>query len=335
MLIPVSSLSATYDVVGWSMTVHNTYFTVVATQDNTTVDIDPTTVPLAGGPVPGTGAPFSVLMDEGDVLEVSTQIDYESFTGTRVRANGGEKLVLFTGNECTNVPLGRYSCDHLEEQLPGLRFWGTEFVGGRMPIRFLNDADPDKTLWQIYASEDNTQITFTAHADVLGVPVSPVTLNQGETLEFQTWGTPEENPGDVYIKANRPISVMEYMTGGGSNEVKRSGDPAMAYVSPVEQFLPRYVVLVPDTWTNDALIITRQVGSGVLVNGSPVPDSEFTQVPGTFYEVARYLVPDGVYSLESANGEDGLGVIVAGWALADSYAYTGGMGLSAINPIID
>ena len=31
----------------------------------------------------------------------------------------------------------------------------------------------------------------------------------------------------------------------------------------------------------------------------------------------------------------GVGVIVIGWDYADSYAYTGGMGMAAINPDVD
>ena len=42
----------------------------------------------------------------------------------------------------------------------------------------------------------------------------------------------------------------------GSENLPRAletiGDPAMVQLSPTEQFLPRYVVLVPGTWTNDS-----------------------------------------------------------------------------------
>jgi hypothetical protein len=106
-------------------------------------------------------------------------------------------------------------------------------------------------------------------------------------------------------------------------------------VSPVEQFLPRYVVLVPGTWINDALIITRGLGAEVLLDGVAIPDSEFQTVASTGWEVARVIVPDGVHALESGNNQAGLGVIVVGWDDYDSYAYTGGMGMGEINPGVE
>ena len=47
--------------------------------------------------------------------------------------------------------------------------------------------------------------------------------------------------------------------------------------------------------------------------------------------VARVPVSDGVHSVESENGVDGLSVIVVGWDNWDSYGYLGGMGMVSIN----
>jgi hypothetical protein len=109
----------------------------------------------------------------------------------------------------------------------------------------------------------------------------------------------------------------------------------MLYVSPVEQFLPRYVVLVPGTWVNDALIVTRSAGSSVLLDGEPIADDEFVDVASSGYEVARLAVSDGVHTVESENGVDGLALGVVGWDLWDSYAYFGGMWFAPINPDAD
>ena len=102
-----------------------------------------------------------------------------------------------------------------------------------------------------------------------------------------------------------------------------------------EQFLTRYVLLVPTTWDNDVLIITRQPGSEVLLDDVAIPDSEFSEVAGSGWEVTRHPVADGVHTLESAGDTDGLGVIVVGWDLYDSYAYAGGMGMEVINPEVE
>jgi hypothetical protein len=340
MLIPVTSLSLTYDVIGWQQSCQSTcdgdmraYFTVVAAFDNTQVTVEPSVAPLAGPDVPGTGEWFTVQLDEGDVLEVETNAAYDSLTGTRIAADQGHPIIVFSGQECAFIPFEVYACDHLEEQLPGMRFWGKAFVASRMPVRSTT-ATADDVLWQVYASENNTEISFSASAGVTGLPNSPSTLDQGEVLEFYAGGTTTE-PGDFFVEASAPIGVMQYMIGSTNPNCEGIGDPAMVYVSPTEQFLPRYVVLVPGTWINDALIITRHAGASVDLDGETLPDDPFMPVASSGFEVARVPVPDGIHTLSVAGDSSGLGVIVVGWDSYDSYAYTGGMGMGEINPSVE
>ncbi|HUT78354.1 MAG TPA: MopE-related protein [Polyangia bacterium] len=337
MLIPVTSLSATYDVIGWKQNSGDgdmrAYFSVVATVDGTLATVEPSVSPLAGGVVPGTGAPFTVTMNEGDVLEVQTNGYGHSMTGSRVTSDPDHPVAVFSGQECAFIPETIYACDHLEEQMPGLRFWGTEFVAARMPVRS-TAATSDIVLWQVYASEDATQVSFAASVGVTGVPVSPQMLNQGQMLEFYVNGN-QVQPGDFHILADKPIGVMQYMTGSTNPNANSIGDPAMVYTSPVEQFLPRYVVLVPSTWINDALVVTRVAGSEVLLDGTAIPGGSFVQVASSGYEVARVAVPDGIHTLESTNPSNGLAVVVVGYDTYDSYAYAGGMGMGAINPVVE
>jgi hypothetical protein len=39
---------------------------------------------------------------------------------------------------------------------------------------------------------------------------------------------------------------------GSENFGSSTGDPAMVAMAPTEQYLPRYVMLVPATWINDS-----------------------------------------------------------------------------------
>jgi len=345
MLIPVPSLSLTYDVIGWKQSCEaggmmgecdgdmRAYFTVVATEDGTQVTVEPSVSPLVGGVVPGGTGPFTVSMEEGDVLEVETDADWASLTGSRVTANGDHPIAVFSGQECAFIPFEVCCCDHLEEQMPGLRFWGKEFVAARVPIRSTG-ANTEHALWQIYASEDDTSVTLVSGPGTDGLPFSTQILSQGELVEFYVRGTAGDT-GDFVIEADKPIGVMQYMVGSDSPDTNNIGDPAMVYTSPTEQFLTRYVVLVPGTWINDALVVTRVAGSGVLLDGTEIPDSSFNAVTGSDYEVARVTVEDGIHTLESVNEENGLAVIVAGYDSYDSYAYAGGMGMGAINPVIE
>lgn len=107
------------------------------------------------------------------------------------------------------------------------------------------------------------------------------------------------------------------------------GDPAMLQLTPTEQFLERYVVLVPDQWTWDFLVITRPAGASIELDGLPVGDASFLPSGGG-WEVARLQVEDGIHQVI---GSAGFSVAVVGYDTADSYAYMGGAGTGLINPV--
>ncbi len=209
MLIPATSLSATYDVIGWKQNSGDgdmrAYFTVVATVDGTLVSVEPAVAPLAGGVVPGTGAPFDVTMNEGDVLEVQTNGYGHSMTGSRVTSDEDHPIIVFSGQECAFIPENVYACDHLEEQMPGLRFWGTEFIASRMPVRS-GASTTENVLWQVYASEDSTEVSFAASSGVSGLPASPSYLDQGEMLEFYVNGTRRSRGTSTSRRTSRSVS---------------------------------------------------------------------------------------------------------------------------------
>jgi hypothetical protein len=336
VLIPVPSLSLTYDVVGWKQSCESTcdgdmraYFTVVATEDGTELTVEPSVSPLEGGAVPSGTAPFDILMDEGDVLEVETDAPYDSLTGSRITANAGHPIAVFSGQECAFIPEEIYACDHLEEQLPGLEFWGTEFVAARMPVRS-TASTTDEVLWQIYATEDGTEVTLQASGAAVSLPFESASMDQGELLEFYVHGD-QDHPGDFLVQASEPIAVMQYMIGSANPNCGDIGDPSMAYNVPTEQFLPLHVVLVPSTWINDALVITRHAAQGVLLDDFLLYDDQFVPVADSGFEVARIPIDDGIHTLRAEDEEYGLAVMVVGYDSYDSYAYVGGMRLAVTN----
>jgi hypothetical protein len=89
------------------------------------------------------------------------------------------------------------------------------------------------------------------------------------------------------------------------------------------------VVLVPASWPTDQAVFTRRAGSEVAIDGVPIDDAEFIPV-GPDHEVARLVLPDGVYLLE---GDDPFSVSICGYHNTGSYAYLGGTGTEIINPV--
>lgn len=324
LLYPVRALDTIADVVQWGPGSGFGYVTVVASHDGTDVTVRPAVNTAGGGGMPPglAGGAFTITLDEGDTATVRVAQENASLTGSRIEST--EPIAVFSGHECAFVPAGVYACDHVEEQLAGLRLWGKEFVGARMPIR--TPGSPEASLWQVYSSEDDTVLEFSAPAGVTGLPASPVTLDKGQLLEFETAGIVGA-AGDFHLSADKPVALFNFMTGWESIGVE-VGDPAMLQLSPVQQFLGQYVVLVPSEWENDVLVITREQGAVVEVDGVAVQDTLFFDAGGGF-EVARVPVEDGVHDL---GGSAPFSVSVVGYDQADSYAYLGGMGTSLINP---
>jgi hypothetical protein len=333
MLYPAATWDRFNQVVGWRVINdgfgdQGSYLTIVASVDDTNVTITPSVATLAGPGIPAgqPGQPFMIQLDEGDVAEVMTKSANASLTGTRVETPDlAHKVAVFSGNECTFIPTNVFACDHLEEQIAGVRLWGLHFIASRVPNRSANDP----SLWQIYASEDDTQITINANAAVTGIPMNNFMLDAGQVLEFYAGGN-AMHPGDFEVNASKPIAVLNYMTGAQNAGANNTGDPAMVQLSPVEQFLPRYVVLVPGTWITDVAVVAREAGAQILLDGAPIADNLFVQVANSGYEVARVPVADGVHVFDG--GEEPFSVVIVGYDSFDSYAYLGGTGTGIINP---
>ena len=334
MLYPAASLDTVNHVTAWTSMMDNTngfqhsYATVIATVDGTMVTIDPKTVTAGGAGVPqgAPGAPFMVAMQEGDVLNVAVQSLGTSMTGTKVNSNADHPVAVFAGQECALIPAAVCCCDHMEEQLAGVRLWGKSFIAARMPVR--NPGAPEQTLWQIYAAENGTTVKINYDPGVTGIPAPQFVLNQGEVSEMYVSGPPGEE-GDFEVIADKPIAVYGYMV-GAQNFGSSIGDPAMVAMAPNEQFLPRYVVLVPGTWINDIAVVTRPAGAQILLDGVAIPDASFNPVAASGFEVARVPVPDGVHVFDG--GVEPFSVIIVGYDEYDSYAYLGGTGTGKINP---
>lgn len=312
-------------------TAQESYFTIIASEDGTEVTVTPSVDTVAGSGVPAgvAGQPFVVPLDDGDLLQVAIAYEDDDPTGTRVESNADHPIAVFSGNTCALIPDNSGACDHLQDQMFGVRLWGQEFVASRMPVRSSEGGQAEPSLWQLFANEADTEVTFTGSNLLNGLPASPQVMQPGDVLSFFVDG-PFSDPGDFLISSTKPIAVANYMT--GSTTVKpinpNLGDPSQVQLAPIEQFLPRYVVLVPDTWMFDVATITRHTGAEITVDDEVVPDDQFSPV-GDEFETARVTLADGVHVLEGAQP---FSIVIVGYDDDDSYAYLGGAGTSVINP---
>jgi hypothetical protein len=304
---------------------------IVATADATTVQVTSSTTTFSGGTIPviAAGSTYTLpVLNTGDFAQIDGH--GPGFGGTRILANN--PVAVFSAHPCANVPDDMGWCDHLEEQLPGVQSFGVNLVAARMPVRSV--AYVEQTYWQIVASQDATHISFSAHPAVTGLPPSTVTLQAGDTLDLAVGGT-AAHPGDFVVSADKPILMIELLSGGETTDVPMeiAGDPALNLVVPTEQYLDVYAVIVPPNWINDFLIVARPIGGTVEIDSFPVAASAFTEIDDGVdppqWEVARVSIADGPHVL---TGSDPFGAVIVGYDAYDSYAYAAGMALSIINP---
>jgi hypothetical protein len=333
MLYPVASWDDLNQVVNWAAPSPGgrPFVTIAAAFDGTQISFTPPVATTGAGGVQAANANQTIMIqiDAGDTVSINPLDVNQALTGATIDSDPDHPIAVFTGHSCANIPGNVCCCDHLEEQLSGVRLWGQNFIGAHVPVREV--ANPEATMWQVYASEDGTTVDFDADPALTGLPGPSIQLDKGE-VEIMYVTAPPGTEADFGISADRPIAVLGYMIGAFnlSVDLQDEGDPAMIQFPPVEQFRHRYVILVPGTWINDALMLTRAAGASVEIDGVPVDDLAFAPVGNGDWEVARVSVPDGVHVLDG--GDDPFGVVVIGWDQYDSYAYVGGTGTGKINP---
>lgn len=300
------------------------YFSVIASVDDTVVEVVPSAATHFGPGVPAgePGVPFQIVLDEGDVLQVAALLEGESLTGTTVTTDDDTPIAVFSAHRCGFVPVESGFCDHLEEQMLGLHQWGETFVASRVPVRSGQEVEP--AVWQISAAEDDTMVSFEAAPGVTGLPPEPLTLHAGESVTLSVAGTSEQ-PGDFLIDASAPIQVFQYSVGGqvvsALDGQALSGDPSVVQHAPSDQFMERYVLLAPPKWIEDYVVIARLAGEEVFLDDQALSDSDFSPVGEGAYEVGRIPIADGAHTVHAKMP---FSAIVTGWDTWDSYAYLGG-----------
>jgi hypothetical protein len=312
MLLPEHALKQDYIVASYQDGLDGvdlpSYFTVVATADGTTVKWTPTQSTSAGNGVAAVaaGKTGQQVMNRFDTLQLRAP-DNGDLSGSFVTAD--KPIWVVGANNCANVPSNETYCDHIEEQLLPLDYWGKKYVGAHSPKR-----GTEKHYWRVYAGEDAT--TITTDPPQQG---TPVILNKGQWKELVI-----ANNTSFIFESDKPFLPVQYLEGedGGAG----TGDPAMYQMIPVEQFLDRYAFVTGTGYSvHYAQIIRAKGGADVKVDGNVV--AGYYAVGD--YEVADFKISEGAHLAES---DSPFGVINVGYTGVTSYAYPGGLKLEVINP---
>lgn len=324
--LPKSVLGTSYRVMSYTMSSPlMPEFAIVATENNTFIQITPTAETQAGNKA---NRPFTVTLNQGDVYQVIAKpsglfYDKIDFTGTQITAN--KPIAVFGGHQCAYVPAPPpviIACNHLVEQIPPTTSWGKHYFLGRLEKR-------SKYSWRALANFDSTKLFVNSKLVKM--------LKAGEFYE-------DNSKEDLQVTADKPILVAQYSQGYRNGD--SIGDPAMILISPTQQFLPRYRFATPvnGQWNHFvSVVIPTTAIPTIKLNSKQVDGKLFRQIGISRYSIATIEVPYGTHSLTAAQP---FGMYSYGFGYGadafDAYGTMGGQSfveyeaaLDTIPPLVD
>ncbi|MEW8539447.1 MAG: putative Ig domain-containing protein [Candidatus Thiodiazotropha endolucinida] len=295
--------------------------TLVATEDNTRVTIDPIMDIFTGGQGQiEAGTPIELTMNRGDVYNLETRGSFKAdLTGSTIRAD--KPIGVFGQMDCVVIPVGYTACDHIVEQLPpveslAMEYYTAPFWGRTENGRFWHVEYGDT--FRAVAPYDNTAVYIDG--------VLRARLNEGEYFEFRSF-----NPQQV--KASHPILLVQYANSNSFDEGYREleadfTDPFMVVVPPAEQFLTQYTINTPArslAYNFINLLAPTAALSTLTLDGQSVDPVLFSEIPNSPYSYSQLPITPGSHHIEA---QEPFGAYVYGYDSFESYGYLGGMALS-------
>jgi len=304
--LPTDILGQHYIVEAYTNDIgYGSQFSVVGTVDGTTVTIDPSET--VGDHTAGT--PYTVQLNQGQTYQLNdADVSNGDLTGTDITSN--QPVAVFGGSSCADVPSGASACNTLTEELTPVTAWGTSFV-----------TEP-------LATRSGDTFRFLASADDTTVQVNGTTV---ATLNADAFYETTLSAASV-ITSNNPIFVTQFSN--SSSVDGASADPFSVTIPPYGQFLNSYTVTTEPDGADPAISAnyinvvapTSEVGS-VTLDGTAIPASDFTAIPGSSFSGAQVPVNFGSHVL---GGPLPFGITVYGYGDYDGYGYPGGFTLSPI-----
>ncbi|MBK7828737.1 IgGFc-binding protein [Nannocystis sp.] len=272
------------------------YFTVMARDDGTTVTID-SPAGIAVSPILTIDADGDgeLMLDRGQILLLLAELP-DDMTGARVAADG--PITVFGGHVCASVPDTDGTCDHLEEVMPP-----TSALGKNHVVVPPQGPDAIAHMIRVVGTQDGTQV-MTADLKV------PKSVDAGGFIEFG----PTMEP--LAIAASAPVLVGQFMVSYGFGS---SSDPSLLVQAPIEQFDTTHNFWTPEGWLLTTVAVAAPPDTMATLDGEPVVG--WMPVKGTTMGVAVVVIDTPGPHVLIADQPVGIGVY--GQEKYASYAYAG------------
>ncbi|GAA4331190.1 PKD domain-containing protein [Flaviaesturariibacter amylovorans] len=344
LCLPVPVLGREYMAASFTQSSNeaasNSFVTIVGIEDNTTVEIKPSTATKNGW---AAGSTNVITLNKGQIYQIlgfaSNSGSGGIFTGndlsgTTVRsiasASGGcKRLAVFSGTGKIRIPPNNSAgtcngtSDNLYQQLYPIASWGKKYL--TVPSK-----NNPFNYYRVFRNDPNTNVF------VNGALVNPALfVNNVYTL-------PLSNATNL-IEADQPISVAQYFTSQGCNGNSNAQpyDPDMIMLNPVEQNINKVTLVNSNLFAGSSAayphqhhihVIMRNGGTGIssfTFDGTPVPASFWTVHPRDPNYSYIYLadinggntLTQGFHRLAS---DSGFNALAYGYANAESYGYSAG-----------
>src|SRR5690606_14374899 len=142
------------------------------------------------------------------------------------------------------------ACDSAHQQIPPVKALGTEYAAVRYRNR-TSATSEEAPPWRLVGAVDGTMLTWTPAAP----DGAPTVINRGEVHEFMATGPFVVSGQDE----DHPFYMAQYMTGVSHiASPTAEGDPEWVNVTPVAQYLDRYVFFTDPTYSETSLVVTRR-----------------------------------------------------------------------------
>ncbi len=321
LVLPTNVLGKEYYVASYKSSTsgqtRRSQFNVVATLDNTTVQITPTQAD-GNGQHPA-NVPFTITLSKGDVYQYQSD---EDLTGTYIKSIGTvgtscQPIAVFSGSTFTSMGCPSASSgDNLYQQLFPFASWGKTYYTAPFISRAYD-------IFRILVQDPTEPV------NVNGTALNPSALIGGRFYEINTQG----NNTPRIITSNKPMCVLQYLITQGCDGVE--SDPEMVILNPVEQTLNDITVMSarnnltpPNTNISshylNVIFKTNSLNS-LRVDGVPPTATPIT-IPGVGYSYIQQNVTasTAINPAHRITSDSGFICIAYGYGNVESYGYNAG-----------
>lgn len=344
-------------------------FMVITCHDDTRVQIIPSIpVTIAASDFstsrfgPGFTSSSGVWQDRRGTKPLASQTllithSTADFTGTIIRSD--RPVVVVSGHQCAQVPVGQTACDHIVEQIPPQISWGYTFLMNPFAARESGD------IYRVVSVYAETEVSVTCADEGSGANVRTENLGtltgtpgNNNWLEYST-SEPNRVPCTkpfvrrfCSLQSTKPVLVAHYSQGYTTDtsctaqQFSDLGDPFMSVVVPVIQYINNYRITAitsvagpfPIRFVSVSVYETFFQPTQIMLDDSPLePDaSRWNRIYCSVGEVCGYgiykeIAELGDHTVHHMNENAGLSVELYGFQQQNSYGFPSGMEIEQVS----